>query len=77
MEVKEEKDIKPFMKNESNKRKLSKSSDFKTITAHRSSAEVKEDDFSPRTHCLAIASKNYLQELTTIKSPFPLEDEAD
>jgi hypothetical protein len=78
MEVKEE-DVKPLAKNKSNKGKLStrKSSDSRTINTRGSSTKVKEDDFSPRTRRLAIASKNYLRELTAIKSPFPLEDEAD
>jgi len=65
IEVQEEEDIKPFV----TKR-------MKTPSKTRgSSNKVKEDDFSPHTRRLAIASKNYICELTALKSPFPLDNE--
>jgi hypothetical protein len=45
--------------------------------ARGSGTKVKEDDFTPHTHCLAITSKNYIKELTAPKSPFPLDDETE
>jgi len=39
--------------------------------------KVKEENFSPRTRRLAIASKNYLRELTAVQNPFPMENDED
>jgi hypothetical protein len=70
IEVKEEEDVKPFAKVQSKR--------MKTPSKTRgSSTKVKEDDFSPHMCCLAIASKNYIRELTALKSPFPLDNEDD
>jgi hypothetical protein len=68
IEVKEEEDVKPLAKVQSKR--------MKTPSKTRvSSTKVKEDDFSPRMRCLAIASKNYIHELTALKTPFPLDNE--
>ena len=69
IEVKEEEDVKPF---------ATKAKRMKTPSKTRgSSNKVKEDDFSPHMRRLAIASKNYIRELTALKSPFPLDNEDD
>ena len=39
--------------------------------------KVKEEIFSPRTRRLAIASKNYMRELTAVQDPFPLKNDDD
>lgn len=70
IEVKEEEDVKPFAKVQSKRMKTSSKT-------RGSSAKVKEDDFSPHMCRLAIASKNYIHELTVLKSPFPLDNEDD
>jgi hypothetical protein len=68
IEIQEEEDIKPFIAKR-----------MKTPSKTRGSGnKVKEDDFiSPHTRRLAIASKNYMRELTALKSPFPLDNEDD
>ena len=38
---------------------------------------MKEENFSPATRRLAIASKNYMRELTAVQNPFPLENDDD
>ena len=39
--------------------------------------KVKEENFSPCTCRLAIASKNYMRELTAVQDPFPLKNDDD
>jgi hypothetical protein len=72
IEVKEEENIKPFARAQSKEMKMQTPN-----KARGSGTKVKEDDFMPRTHCLAITSKNYIRELTALKSPFPLDDETE
>ena len=38
---------------------------------------MKEEDFSPKMRRLAIASKNYMRELTAVQNPFLLENDDD
>lgn len=50
---------------------------FKLEGKKGSGNKVKEENFSPRTRCLAITSKNFMCELTAVQNPFPLENDED
>ena len=69
IEVKEEEDVKSFVKVQLKR--------MKTPSKTRGSSAKVKNDFSPHMHCLAIASKNYICELTALKSPFPLDSKDD
>lgn len=69
-------DVKPFKPKDA-KVKTERTKENRLEGKRGSGNKVKEENFSPRTRRLAIASKNYIRELTAVQNPFPLENDED